>query len=162
MFHLTISVDDIDRFLSDPDHTGSAVGWVGCDALGGRRPVERGIFNLFAPGARPDRTTMRYRLWFADAEDHPVTLSGYKDIGDDPGFDLWKDTTSLFTTLLAGHVEAGDDEHAPVLARGVIVIQPLDFAKQLTTFRGQPGPLLRFARAFVGTLWATYVGRGIR
>ena len=42
MFHLTIWVDDVDRFVVDPDHTATADGWVECAALGGRRPVRAG------------------------------------------------------------------------------------------------------------------------
>ena len=105
MFHLTISVTDLDRFAADPDHTAPAIGWVRCPALSDTdMRVERGTFNLFAPGQVADRTTMRYRLWFRDCAGEPLTLSGFKDVGDDAGLDMWKDTTSLFTNLLDGHV----------------------------------------------------------
>ncbi len=33
MFHLTISVADLDRFADDPDHTAPAIGWVRCPPL---------------------------------------------------------------------------------------------------------------------------------
>ena len=33
MFHLTISVSDLDRFADDPDHTAPAIGWVRCPPL---------------------------------------------------------------------------------------------------------------------------------
>lgn len=160
LFHLTISVDDLGRFQVDPLHGARAVGWVGCEAIGhGPLPVVRGIFNLFAPGTGPGRTTMRYRLWFHDDAGHPLTLVGVKDVGDDPGFDLWHDTTSLSTSLLDGHLEPADDAAGHVRARGILVIPPLDFAKQITTFRGRPVPLARFVGMFIGTLWRTYRGR---
>ena len=54
MFHLTIRVDDLDAFVADPDMTAVAEGWVGCPPLGGQRPVERGVFNLFVPEPRPE------------------------------------------------------------------------------------------------------------
>ena len=79
---------------------------------------------------------MLYRLWFRDGVGHPVTMTGYKLVKDDAGFDIWKDTTTLFTRVLQGHVPEGGDEDATVLASGVIVIRARDFAKQLTTFRG--------------------------
>ncbi len=47
MFHLTIEVGDLDRFAADNRREAGAEGWVGCEALGGRLPVERGAFNLF-------------------------------------------------------------------------------------------------------------------
>jgi cholesterol oxidase len=158
MFHLTISVDDLDAFLSDPAKQADAVGWVGCDALGGRRPVERGVFNLFVPSPDPKLSNMRYRLWFRDASGAPFTLEGHKDIQDHAGFDLWKDTTCLFTTVLHGHVEEGQDAGAEVYARGILYIPIADFATQVTTFRGDAGAVLRFARLFAATLWRTYRG----
>ena len=72
MFHLTIWVDDLDAFLADPDKTAVADGWVGCPGLGGRHPVERGVFNLFVPSDDPKRSNMRYRLWFRDGGGAPV------------------------------------------------------------------------------------------
>jgi cholesterol oxidase len=55
MFELTISVDDVDRFVSDPGHQGSAAGYVESDLLGGRLEVERGWFNLFVEIDDPSR-----------------------------------------------------------------------------------------------------------
>lgn len=47
MFELTIEVPDVDSFVADGDHPGTASGYVHCDQLGGRLTVERGWFNLF-------------------------------------------------------------------------------------------------------------------
>lgn len=169
MFHLTISVSDIEHFAADPDHTAPAIGWVRCPALSDTdMRVERGTFNLFAPGQVPDRMTMRYRLWFRDCAGGPLTLSGFKDVGDDAGLDMWKDTTSLFTNLLDGHVPEPvrqpdgrfvPDDPAIVRARGILVIRTRDFARQLTTFRGTPRGVARFAGMFTSALWRTYRGR---
>ena len=105
-----------------------------CDALGGKLGVEQGWFNLFVD-VEPGVKHMLYRLWFRDGVGHPVTMTGHKVVKDDAGFDIWKDTTTLFTRVLQGHVPEGGDEAATVLASGVIVIRARDFAKQLTTFR---------------------------
>ena len=158
MFHLTIWVDDLDAFLADPDKTAVADGWAACPALGGRRPVERGVFNLFVPSDDLKRSNMRYRLWFRDGAGAPFTLEGHKDIEDHAGLDLWKDTTTLFTTVLRGHVEEGHDQDAEVHARGILYIRPADFATQVTTFRGDTRSVVRFGRLFAATLWRTYRG----
>lgn len=160
-FRLTISTEDVDRFVQDPAHLGRAEGWVECDDLGGRLPVEGGWFNLFVAES-PRVRTMRYRLWFTDAAGHPLTLRAHKTVTDDPGVDAWADTTTLYTQLLIGHV-AADDDDATVTAAGVLRIRPLDFARQLTTFRTK-GRSLRargsgmatFGGFFMGQLWRTY------
>src|SRR5690606_13485182 len=114
MFHLTITVTDVERFVADPDHEASATGWVECDALGGRLPVQRAVFNLFVDSGEPDRVWMKYRLFFADGAGNPLTFVGFKDVHDDPGIDLWPDTSTLYTRILAGHVEPAGDAEAPV------------------------------------------------
>jgi cholesterol oxidase len=162
MFRLTITADDLDRFASDPQHLARAEGHVRSDALGGELPVERGSFNLFVDheGDRR-RKRMLYRLHFADGEEHPLTLTGFKVIEDDRGIDnVWVDASTLFTRVLAGHVEPSDDETAEAVATGVLHIEPLDFARQLTTFDtdpdGRADAVARFGALFAGNLWEVY------
>ena len=151
MFELTIEVPDMDTFVEAGDHPGTAVGWVHCDLLGGRLTVERGWFNLFVATAAADTREMRYRLWLTDLGGAPVTLYGFKEVRDDPGVDLWKDTSTLYVTLRRGHVPPNED--GEVIGAGMLRILPQDFARQLTTFRaGGRGPVASMARfgAFFG------------
>ena len=92
-----------------------AFGWVECDALGGRLAVERGVFNLFVD-TEPGVKHMLYRLFFRDGVGHPLTMTGYKLVRDDAGFDVWQDTTTLFTRVLRGHVEDFDEDGAELVA----------------------------------------------
>jgi cholesterol oxidase len=165
-FHLTIEVQDIESFSSDPLRPATAVGYIQSDALGGRLGVEKGWFNLFVDVA-PGTKHMLYRLWFRDGVGHPLTMTGFKAVKNDAGFDVWKDTTTLFTRVLQGHVEEGDDDTAEVVASGIIRIRMRDFAKQLTTFRSsgpgagaQAGALARFGQIFVGQLAEAYLRKG--
>ncbi|MGH9902772.1 MAG: hypothetical protein ACRD68_13270, partial [Pyrinomonadaceae bacterium] len=172
MFHLTINVDGVNRFVTRPQHDATAEGYVECDALGGRLPVEQGMFNLFIDEEDPAVKRMLYRLFFRDGQNRPLTLSGHKFIRDDPGSDLWSDTTTLFTRVLQGHVSAEDEAAAErdrqkleqiVVGSGLIHIYFFDFLKQLTTFRAE-GPTFsdraaamgRFGRLFMGKLWDVY------
>lgn len=162
-FHLTIEAADLSAFAADPSHEGVATGYVHCDALGGLLPVERGVFNLFV-NTSPGTKRMLYRLWFADGVGHPLTLAGFKRVHDDPGFDLWRDTTTLFTRVLQGHVDAAQEAGAEVVASGVLRIRVRDFARQLTSFRtrgptlgAQAGALLRFGRLFSAQLAQVYL-----
>ena len=166
MFHLTITTEDLDRFIDTPEHLARAEGYVRSDALGGGElAVERGLFNLFVDqeGDRR-RKRMLYRLFFSDAAGHPLTLNGFKVVEDDPGIDnVWSDTSTLFTRLLRGHVEAEDESRAELVGSGILHIHPLDFARQMTTFRTRPAgrvdAVARFGALFAGELWAVYGGR---
>lgn len=175
MFHLTIGTDDTYAFLADPTLEAPAVGYVKSDALGGRCPVERGRFNLFVDAGElngePARH-MRYRLWFRNGVGHPLTLSGFKDIihpraADSGPADVWKETTTLYIRLSSGFVEETAEqepgEGPGLVGAGILHILPLDFARQLTTFRVRgPGVLGRgealgaFGRLFVGQLWDVF------
>jgi cholesterol oxidase len=161
MFHLTITVDDLDRFIADRRHEAVAEGWVECVGAGGRLPVERGVFNLFIDqDGDKRRKRMLYRLHLVDGAGQPLTLTGFKVVEDDPGFDLWADTTTLYTRLLRGHTEPEGDAAAEVVAAGIIHIHGVDFAKQLTTFRAHPpqrvDAVARFGALFAGDLWKVY------
>jgi cholesterol oxidase len=162
MFHLTITMNDIERFVSDPQHPGSAEGYIECDALGGKLPVSKGYFNLFVDADEDgdERKLMKYILFAEDGSGHPITLNGYKDVHDDRGFDLWSDTTTLFTHILKGHVEPGGEDGAERIAGGILHVLPQDFAVQMTTFRVHPAhridALGRFGELFLGKLWEVY------
>jgi cholesterol oxidase len=160
-FTLTITATDIERFVSDPAHEGVAVGHVSCDALGGQRPVERGVFNLFVDqdGDKANKR-MFYRLYFTDGTGHPLTMIGHKIVVNDGRFEIWHDTSTLYTRVLTGHVPEEEDAGAAVIATGILHIHPLDFAHQLTTFRVHPAgrldALARFGALFAGDLWDVY------
>ena len=164
MFHLSITINGVNRFVTRPEHdTDDVQGYIECDALGGRLPVEKARFNLFIDDADPSRKTMLYRLFFRDENGQELTLSGFKDIKDDPGFDLWSDTTTLYTRILRGHISAEEENSAEIVAAGIIHIYFFDFLKQLTTFRVEAPTIAdkistssRFGRLFMGKLWDVY------
>jgi cholesterol oxidase len=159
-FQLTITADDVELFLSDPEHCARAEGWIDAASFGGRRHVQRGWFNLFVPDGAPDRRLMLYRLHFTDAAGQPRTFSGQKDIWHGAPSQIWPDTSTLHFRLLAGHVSAAQEAGARVLATGIMHLRLTEFARQLTTFRTE-GPhgaaaLERFGKFFAGQLWDVY------
>jgi cholesterol oxidase len=163
MFHLTIETDDVDRFIADPRHTAVAEGWIDSDAFGGKLVVDEGAFNLFVQES-PGCKHMLYRLQFADGEQHPLTMTGFKEVRHDHGLDVWSETTTLFTCVLEGHVTPEQDAAAQLVAGGILHIHPLDFARQLTTFRTDPAhrvdAVARFGELFAGELWSVYGPEG--
>ncbi|MGW9413292.1 GMC oxidoreductase [Arthrobacter cupressi] len=177
MFELTITAPDIDAFVADPLHRATAEGYVLADQFGGRMPVEQGWFKQFvtdtSPDARPARR-MLYRLWLRDPGGTPLTFTGFKLIHNEAGLDSWADTTTLYATVVRGHVPPPDPGRPPaaewappdpaaVAGSGILRIRPLDFARQLTTFRAVgPAPLpalAAFGNFFLGELWKVYGNR---
>jgi predicted acylesterase/phospholipase RssA len=166
MVHLTITLDGVRRFIADPAREGSAQGWIEWAAWPERRPVESGTFNLFVDEGDPTVKWMRYRVRATDPDGRPVTVSGVKHVRDDPGFDLWSDTSTLFTRVFRGRVGLADEDTAEVLGAGVINVHLADFLHQLTTFeveaasRTEQAELLgRFGSFFAGKLWDVYARR---
>ena len=162
MFHLDISVADVDSFVISPAHQAQADGYIDSSLFGGRCPVANGIVNLLIDTAGGTKKQMVYRLFFSGTDGHAYTLAGFKDI-EGPALDVvWTETTTLYTTILDGHVAAGAT--GPVVAAGVIVIRPEDFFfKQMFSFRttgptpaAQLSGLNRFGAMFLGQLWAVY------
>ncbi|HEV2741688.1 MAG TPA: hypothetical protein VGV91_00890, partial [Rubrobacter sp.] len=117
MFHLTIEVEDLDRFAADARRAADVSGWVRCEALGGRLPVEGGAFNLLVDEAGTGRKRMLYRRFFRDGFGHPLTLAGTKVVGAGPGTHIWRYTTTLYTCVSRGHV-GENDEPAETVASG--------------------------------------------
>lgn len=163
MVHLTITVDGVHHFVTDPKHAATVEGYVNCEALGGKLLVERGDFNLFVDEGDPTVKKMLYRLYFRDGVGHPVTLSGFKLIRNEARFDVWVDTTTLFTHLFAGHVGPDGETKDEIVASGIINIHWLDFLKELTTFQTTAPTLERRVEAltefgifFLGKLWDVY------
>lgn len=164
-FHLTIATPDVDAMVADPTHAAVPQGYVQSDALGGRSPVVDGRFNLFVDAGDTTRH-MLYCLHFADGTGRPLTLAGYKDVRPGPLHAVWPETSTLYTRVLAGHVDPPDGASAVtdgVVGSGILHIRPLDFARQLTTFR-TTGPswaararaLDAFGALFLTELWQVF------
>ena len=102
------------------------------------------------------RLRMRYQLALDGPGGRTYRCEGFKLLENDPGYDSWSDTTTLFVTI-------GDGDG--VVAIGVLRISPLAFMRELATFRGT-GPslrrrieaVLRYQRFFLTSLARTYAG----
>jgi hypothetical protein len=156
--HATVSIADLDRFLEDPAHAGSLSGTIDFPPFGTGIPAPSGLFNLFRPGDAPGLKLMVYELDFTH-EGRTYRLAGRKNVRDDPGLDLWADTTTLFTRL-----HAGADTSAPVAGAGTLGLGVSDFIRMLGTVRVEnaatatqrAAALTRFGRFFLGELWDSY------
>ncbi|MBN3897988.1 MAG: GMC family oxidoreductase [Nostoc sp. NOS(2021)] len=161
-FTLTVIADDLEELLNNPNHPAKIVGIVKAPILAAEPlTVTNSDFSLFVVEQDQDKTRqMRYRLHMTTEGGQSYYLKGFKQIHDDPGFDIWSDTTTLYIT-----VYTGDSENNPVLGQGILKIQPLDFIKQMTTLKvintktiGERLQAIdRFSRFFAGTLSEIYI-----
>jgi|CXWL01.1.fsa_nt_gi cholesterol oxidase len=162
-FTLTISSDDLDEMLSNPEHPARMVGTLTAPALSAAPlTAENGEFHLFV--ADPDRVDTRnmvYRMGLRSEEGRRYFFHGFKLVTDAPLVRSWPQTTTLYVT-----VHDGADDAAPVLGKGVLHIQPADFLKQMTTMEATNAPtvearldaLARFGKFFAGVLFDAYGG----
>jgi cholesterol oxidase len=95
-FTLTVISDDLERMLADRNHTARIVGSVTAPALSSRPlTVTEGEFNLFVADPEQAKTRrMGYRMQLTAEDGQRYFFDGFKMIHDDPGFDLWSDTTT--------------------------------------------------------------------
>ena len=157
--HATILIDDLDNFITDRDHLGRIAGNVDFAPFGKAIPATRGVFNLFSPADDPKMKLMVYELAF-EHDGQRYYLAGHKEVKDDPGLDLWKDSTTLFTTL-----HRGDGKDAPVIGAGILSLGPIELAKMVGTMHAtgtdsiplQSKALARFGKFFMGELWDSYI-----
>lgn len=156
--HATVTIADLDAFIADPKHQGGLKGAIDFAPLGMGLKAQSGVFNLFSPGRSSDLKYMVYELAFRHGG-KPHYLAGKKHVRDDFGFDLWADTTTLFTTL-----HEGADAKAPVVGAGVLKLDMGDFMKLMSTIRvtgtrsaaDKAAAVAKFGQFFMGELWDIY------
>jgi hypothetical protein len=157
--HATVTIKDMQAFLADPDHEGELHGTIDYAPFASAIPCHSGRFNLFTPSDDARMKLMIYELAFSHGgEDY--YLAGRKEVRDDPGFDLWSDTTTLFTRMHAGSDRSGEVVAAGVLTLGVSDLMRLVASMEVLGGDGvidKAETLGRFGRFFMGELWDSYV-----
>jgi choline dehydrogenase-like flavoprotein len=74
---------------------------------GKKKKEDERVIARAGDGSGATTRFFNYLLWFNDG-DKPWTLFGYKRVRDNPAADAWRDTSTLFVTLFAGHVPADE------------------------------------------------------
>ena len=161
-FTLTVRSDNLEDMISNSEHQATIVGTMSAPAISTAPLMATdGVFNLFVKDPEnPAIRYMKYAMRLSDGSGKSWYFEGYKVAHDEPGFDVWKDTTTLFIT-----VYDGDDNEAPMLGKGILKIEPLDFMKQITTMKAtnadsrleKAQALMKFGKMFAGTLYDTYI-----
>jgi cholesterol oxidase len=162
-FTFTVVARDLHRLLDEPEHRAALLGTVTAPALS-PEPLAAtgGTFNLLAVDSeRVGAREMRYDATLVAQTGERFRFEGVKRVHDDPGLDLWADTTTLYVTVREGDAPAGR-----VVGRGILRISPADFSRQLTTMQvlnasgvgERLAALARFGRFFAGALHDVYGG----
>lgn len=160
-FTLTIKSEDVESFVGIATHEAGMFGTMLAPALS-RFPLTavNGTFNLFIEHSHdPDRKKMLYNTLLLSQEGKKYYFMGFKEVFNDKGFDVWKDTTTLFITL-----HEGDSSSGKVIGKGKLIIEPADFAKQLTTMKAlnvngnieELKAIGTFGKFFAGNVFETY------
>lgn len=161
-FTLTIQSDDLNALIDTPEHAATIIGTVSSRALSAEPLVATGTFNLFVENVKEvDVRNMVYRMKLDSVEGRSYFFHGFKQVDDSCVTELWPQTTTLYVT-----VYDGADDSAPVLGQGILHIEPLDFAKQMTTMKVINAPdlktqlegMVRFGTFFAGVLFEAYGG----
>jgi hypothetical protein len=152
-----VVVPDVDAFVADPAHGGQMSGTLELTGWADKPSGTGGVFNLFKPGGEASLRLMVYELPFTRAG-APYYLAGQKIIRDDL-FDMWRQTTTLFTRL-----HRGADKSAPVAGAGIIRVSIGGLIGVMTSLKGTSADahangeaVGKFGRFFMGGLWDSYV-----
>lgn len=157
--HATVLIQDLNRFVDVKDHPGNLSGTIDFAPFGTSIPSYSGVFNLFSPSDDPKMKYMVYELGFHhDGKDY--YLAGKKEVRDDFGFDLWSDTTTLYTRL-----HEGRDTTGPVVGAGVLTLGMTELMNLISTVRvlNASSPeesaeaVAKFGKFFMGELWNGYL-----
>ena len=156
--HASINIRDIAAFADNATHVGEIDGTIDFTPFGEALPATHGVFNLFWDADIPDMKYMIYELGF-EHEGQAYYVAGKKEVHDDPGFDLWGDTTTLFTQL-----HKGPDTSGEVVGAGVLRLSVAGLGKLVSTMRAtstdsataKAKVYAKFGSFFLGELWDSY------
>jgi cholesterol oxidase len=145
-YRATAHIDDLVAFLHDPRHSAAMTGVVDVAGVGHGMPIEGGRIEMFcrqeglpasakggsaSGGGEAVRKVIAYHLPFRQGE-RRYLLQGLKHIENDPGFDVWRDMTTLYAELL----DLSSAPGGPPIAIGILRIGPLAALQMGFTFRG--------------------------
>ncbi|KAK8030781.1 glucose-methanol-choline oxidoreductase [Apiospora arundinis] len=170
-FFLSVQSFNTRSIINDPEHRAMLTGTFSCPTIPGSPfMVQRGGFNLFkqyldAPGTR----NMVYNFDMRGVDGTVLHFRGYKVVNSSVALSpiqFWKATSTLYVTITKPYsdneseYEEGPDDtnnRGIVVAKGIMKIQPADFASQILTMTPTGSGLWR--KAISATSFLTYFTR---
>ncbi|WP_372637198.1 patatin-like phospholipase family protein [Fodinibius sp.] len=157
--HASIYIRDLDTFMANPDHGGAMNGHLVFVDFDTYLPAKTGVFNLFVEDNKDTEVKwMIYEMSFSH-DDREYYLAGKKEVKNDPGFDLWKDTTTLNVRLFEGSDDTGD-----IVGAGILTLEAKELVKLIRSMHAIDASgtaekinlLANFGTFFLSELWDTY------
>jgi len=147
-----VTVDDLGPFLNNLEHPCGLVAGVDFPPLG-LGIQGNGVFKLLSPGPDGSRRMVYDFTFQANAKTY--FFSGEKRVQHQSGFDLWPETTTLYSLLYEG-----SDKTGRVAGAGILRLSVQHFLHLLTTLKpingGDRKTVATFGRFFFGELWELY------
>ena len=161
--HLDICVDDLDEFLTLPEHRARLQGAVECDRLGGKRPIELGSLQFLVDSGDPTRKQINYAISFRDGQNVAVLLNASKSLTDQSQAGPWREVSTAFTELS----RSGENQTQPgIIAAGITTSSVIHDIEQVASIRvdaataaARAHALARFGAFYFGRLWDVYARR---
>jgi choline dehydrogenase-like flavoprotein len=128
-FFLSVKSWNTKDFVSNSSHSSLLTGTFSCAGLRGPFMVLRGDFQLFNQDPRePDCQNLTYNFDLINPSGEKLRFNGYKVVNPSVAFDalgFWKATSTLYVTIT--------QMDRKVIGRGILHIQPTDFASELAS-----------------------------
>jgi hypothetical protein len=156
----TCSIDNLDAFIADDQHAGKLDASIEFTPWGATAiPGDHSKLNLLNPGPARKERTMIYetRVSFGGKSYY---FAGKKYVRHEHGPEVLKETTTLYSVL-----HGGNDDTAPIVGAGIIILGPaaiadlvhnmkvLNAKSPFDTARG----ISKYLRFFMGSLWDCYI-----
>jgi hypothetical protein len=155
-FFLSVHAFNVSDMVRQPDHSAMLTGTFVCPTIEGSPfMVQRGEFNLFvadhkAPGTR----NFTYDFYMRGVNNRRLHFHGYKVVDSSTALspvNFWKSTSTLYVTIseprqtLEEYTDGDAWRRHKVVAKGMMHINPMDFASQILTLTPTGSSLLQKA-----------------
>lgn len=157
--HCQVAIDDLQRFVDDPEHPGRLACTIDFLPFGAGIPCDPDIFNLFRAASTPGERWMVYECGFT-TKGQRYYVAGKKIVQHGHAAEVLQQITTLYTLLYEGADAAGKISGAGTPHLGAKSIA--DMAKSLHVTNAQNHlEVLRglgmYLKLFLGELWQTYI-----
>jgi hypothetical protein len=163
VLHLDIRIEDLDQFLTLPEHRATLQGSVECDRLGGKRPIDHGTWHLLVDSGDITQKQIRYEMSFLDGSGNLVVLNAAKSLTDRSQAGSWQEISTAFATLSRSAEGESQTTTAAIIAAGMAKSSVLHDLEQMASIRvdaptvgARAHALSRFGAFYFGRLWDVY------